>query len=187
MLQATGAVLAGASLSGCLAGGLVGSNDGRTAGDRTKADATVKVGSGGNLSFEPEALTVHPGQTVAWEWRSNNHNIVVEDQPGGADWKGTPGSSSEIYNDGYRYTHTFETVGEYEYFCQPHEAAGMTGSVTVSPEGANGKTTETTTDGKPPATADDLPVEVAPNDEYGFRPGTERPLKVPAGTEVTFV
>ncbi|WP_458205948.1 plastocyanin/azurin family copper-binding protein [Haladaptatus sp. NG-SE-30] len=130
ILKATGATLAGITLAGCLAGGQAGTN-----GDDSEADTTVSVGPDGGLSFEPEDITVTPGITVAWEWHSHNHNIVVEDQPDGADWSGTPGKASKIYNDGYRYVHTFDTLGEYEYVCQPHEAAGMVGTVTVSNDG----------------------------------------------------
>ncbi len=185
MLQATGAMLAGTSLAGCLAGGQIGSKDESKPDEGTKADVTIEVGRGGNLTFTPENVTVHPGQTVAWEWKSDTHNIVVEDQPSDANWEGTPGSRSTLYDTGYRYTHTFETVGEYEYFCQPHNAAGMVGTITVAPpaEETTEKLTETTGE-QPPATEDDLPVEVGSDGNLEFTPDL---LTVPTGTEVTFV
>ncbi len=31
------------------------------------------------------------------------------------------------------YTHTFDVPGTYKYFCQPHEAAGMAGTIVVMP------------------------------------------------------
>jgi plastocyanin len=34
--------------------------------------------------------------------------------------------------EGDDFTHTFETVGEYAYFCIPHERAGMVGTVVVT-------------------------------------------------------
>lgn len=149
-----------------------------------KADVTIAVGHGGNLTFAPENVTVHPDQTVGWEWKSDTHNVAVEDHPDDANWKGTPAPVSKVYDRGYRYTHTFETVGEYEYFCQPHQAAGMVGTVTVSPAVTSGTATETTTDGTPPATKDDLPIEVGPGGSLEFAPDL---LEVSAGTEVTFV
>ncbi|NIS35939.1 MAG: copper-binding protein, partial [Actinobacteria bacterium] len=33
---------------------------------------------------------------------------------------------------GESYQYTFETTGEYEYFCIPHESADMVGTVTVT-------------------------------------------------------
>lgn len=32
---------------------------------------------------------------------------------------------------GQYYTHTFEMTGTHDYFCIPHEAAGMEGSIIV--------------------------------------------------------
>ncbi|MFB6220462.1 MAG: plastocyanin/azurin family copper-binding protein [Halolamina sp.] len=92
---------------------------------------TVAVGPGGSLVFEPEDLTIEAGTTVNWVWESNNHNIVVDSQPEGANWEGTPGDASTTYDTGYEYSHTFETLGTYEYACEPHRSAGMVGSVEV--------------------------------------------------------
>lgn len=38
---------------------------------------------------------------------------------------------------GGTYKHTFKATGEYQYFCIPHEDAGMTGSMTVQKGGAS--------------------------------------------------
>lgn len=97
----------------------------------------VIVGPGGSLVYEPAEITIAPGTTVKWVWESDNHNIVVESAPDGASWEGTDGPPSKTYNTGYEYTHTFETTGTYEYFCQPHKVAGMTGSVIVQEGGAD--------------------------------------------------
>jgi plastocyanin len=46
---------------------------------------TVAVGPGGALVYEPGTdapLEVLPGTTVEFVWESDNHNIVVESQPG---------------------------------------------------------------------------------------------------------
>jgi len=97
----------------------------------------VIVGPGGSLVFEPAELTIAPGTTVNFVWESDNHNIVVESQPDGAGWEGTKGGASKTYNTGHEYSHTFETTGTYEYFCQPHKTAGMVGSITVQEGGAS--------------------------------------------------
>ncbi|WP_135826665.1 plastocyanin/azurin family copper-binding protein [Halorussus ruber] len=97
----------------------------------------VIVGPGGSLVFEPAELTIAPGTTVKFVWESDNHNVVPESQPDGADWQGTEGAPSKTYNTGYEYSHTFETTGTYEYFCQPHKTAGMVGTITVQEGGAS--------------------------------------------------
>lgn len=104
-----------------------------------EAAATVQVGPGGDLVFTPgtdDPLYVAPGETVAFEWDSDGHNIVVDSQPDGANWEGTAGGPSKLYDTGHSYTHTFETTGTYEYFCQPHKSAGMVGTIIVNERGA---------------------------------------------------
>ncbi|WP_227354982.1 plastocyanin/azurin family copper-binding protein [Haladaptatus salinisoli] len=99
---------------------------------------TVKVGPGGNLTFEPSEVTIPPGGTIKWVWESNTHNVVPESQPSGSSWQGSPGAPSKTYDSGYTYSHTFDTPGEYAYFCQPHKSAGMTGTITVGSAGGGG-------------------------------------------------
>ncbi|RLM94538.1 halocyanin [Halobellus sp. Atlit-38R] len=91
---------------------------------------TVMVGPGGSLVFEPgtnEPLQITPGTTVEFVWDSDNHNIVVDSQPEGANWEG----HEPIENTGFTYSHTFETLGAYEYYCVPHQSAGMVGTIEV--------------------------------------------------------
>ncbi|WP_243700381.1 plastocyanin/azurin family copper-binding protein [Halorussus pelagicus] len=96
----------------------------------------VIVGPGGSLVYEPADLTIAPGTTVNFVWESDNHNIVVNSQPDGAGWEGTAGSETKTYNTGHEHSHTFETTGTYEYYCQPHRTAGMKASITVQEGGA---------------------------------------------------
>ena len=93
----------------------------------------VVVGPDGDLVFSPgtdEALQITPGTTVTFTWDSDNHNIVVDSQPDDAGWEG----HEEIENTGFSYEHTFETLGTYEYYCAPHETAGMVASIEVVEE-----------------------------------------------------
>jgi plastocyanin len=92
----------------------------------------VTVGPGGELVFEPDELEITPGTTVEWVWDSNNHNIVVDEQPEGVEWEGTEGGPGTTYDTGHTYEFTFETEGTYEYACEPHRSAGMLGTVVVS-------------------------------------------------------
>lgn len=91
------------------------------------ADATVTVGADGN-HFEPDTLEIEQGDTVAFVWEEGGHNIVVTEQPSDASWDGV----DETQEAGYTHSHTFEVSGDYEYICEPHEAAGMDGSIHVA-------------------------------------------------------
>jgi plastocyanin len=122
----------------------------RTAGGATAATAAaastagtaaaqsskeVIVGPGGSLVYEPAELYVSPGTTVNFVWESDNHNIVVESQPEAANWEGTEGDASALYNEGHEYSFTFEEMGEYQYYCAPHRSSGMVGTVIVNESG----------------------------------------------------
>jgi plastocyanin len=98
------------------------------------------------VAFEPAELTVSVDDTVAWEWAAGEaHNVVAygDEIPEGATYWASGGFESEeaartgwengegAVQDGQSYVHTFETAGEHAYFCVPHEAAGMEGTVVV--------------------------------------------------------
>jgi plastocyanin len=88
---------------------------------------TVTVGDGGFI-FSPSSLTIQPGDTVKWTWSASGHSST----------SGTPGSPTGIWNSGIlnqmaTFTHTFNSVGSFPYFCSPHGACcGMTGTITVA-------------------------------------------------------
>lgn len=87
-----------------------------------------------DFAFEPgteSPLTIPPGTTVQFVWETDNHNIIVESQPDDANWEG----HETIENSGFETEHTFDVVGDYEFFCQPHEGLGMVGTIVVE-EGA---------------------------------------------------
>ena len=98
------------------------------------------------VAFEPEELTIQQGDTVAWKHAAGEpHNVVAYEGeiPEDAEYWASGGFESEAaaregwekgngaVQSGQSYVHTFETTGTHEYFCVPHEAAGMVGSVTV--------------------------------------------------------
>ena len=94
----------------------------------------VVVGPGGDLVFDPESLTIAPGDTVHWVWDSDNHNVVPESSPDEAEWEGHP----DVVDAGAEYEHTFEVEGTYEYVCEPHVSAGMVGEIEVAEGGGGG-------------------------------------------------
>ncbi|MFC4549421.1 MULTISPECIES: plastocyanin/azurin family copper-binding protein [Halorussus] len=126
-----------AAAGGAAAAGAAGTAAAQETSGGGGGTKTVVVGPGGSLKFEPADLTIAPGTTVKWTWESDNHNVVPESVPDGASWEGTKGAPSKTYNTGHTYTHTFDSTGTYEYFCQPHKTAGMTGSITVQEGGAS--------------------------------------------------
>ena len=98
------------------------------------------------VAFEPAELTVEQGDTVAWKHAAGEpHNVVAyaDELPDGATYWASGGFESEdaaregwengqgAVQSGQSYVRTFETAGEHEYFCVPHEAAGMVGTVVV--------------------------------------------------------
>ncbi|WP_144901720.1 plastocyanin/azurin family copper-binding protein [Halobellus captivus] len=114
---------------------------GAAAGQEGGGSEQVLVGPDGSLVFTPgtdEPLEILPGTTVEFVWESDNHNIVVENQPEDANWEG----SESLENTGFTYEYTFETLGTYEYYCEPHQVSGMEATIDVveeisTPEPAN--------------------------------------------------
>lgn len=113
------------------------------------ADATVTVGPGGSLVFDPETLEVPVGATVEFVWDSGGHTVTVESQPDGANWEATGQSTKSA---GFTHTHTFDVAGQYDYYCLPHRGAGMVGSVVVGDAMGTG-----TASAEPTATPTDSP------------------------------
>jgi plastocyanin len=107
------------------------------------ADHVVKMQA---VAFEPKELTVTVGDTVAFEHAAGEaHNVVAyEDEiPEDATYWASGGFDSQeaaeagwdegegAVQSGQSYVHTFETTGSHGYYCVPHEAAGMVGTVVV--------------------------------------------------------
>ena len=102
---------------------------GETATPPPDPDQRVAVGEG--LNFDPDSFEISVGETVLWEWVGNGHNISYDDGdvPAGTAWDG---DDEDFYGEGHVHFFTFETPGEYDYYCQPHQTSGMTGSFTVT-------------------------------------------------------
>ena len=101
-----------------------------------------------DLKFVPAELTIAPGTTVVWEnVGSIVHSVTAyEDEiPDEASYFTSGGFDAEqparsAYPDssiegGGTYEYTFDTEGTFDYFCIPHETAGMTGSISVQQGG----------------------------------------------------
>ena len=104
-----------------------------TTDERGSDSVTIQVGAsgnGGSFAYAPTAVWVDPGTTVTFEWASDTHNVVVEDQPDGAGWSG----HETVENTGFSFDHTFEAGGIYTYYCEPHLGLGMKGAIAVGDE-----------------------------------------------------
>ena len=96
-------------------------------------DSSLCVLRAGALVFEPASVTISKGDTVTW---TNNagfpHNIVFDEDaiPAGANAEAL---SHEDYLNapGETATSKFDVAGEYSYYCEPHQGAGMQGKVIV--------------------------------------------------------
>jgi plastocyanin len=105
--------------------------------------------------FDQANITVEPGTTVTWvQSGDNSHTTTSYDGlwDSGMIEGGTDGT----------FSFTFEEPGTYDYFCIPHEALGMVGTVTVSGGTATASPTGTGT-----ATATASPTATALSDTGG--------------------
>jgi plastocyanin len=86
----------------------------------------VVMGAGGNLVFEPNDITISAGDTLHFVNEAlPPHNIIVEARPdlSREALLFAPGESQDV---------VFADAGDYNFFCGPHQGAGMTGVVHVN-------------------------------------------------------
>lgn len=98
------------------------------------------------LVFLPDRLHIQPGETVRWviqsgghsttSYHPKNHNLYRTRIPEG----GQPWDSGVLFDRGDGFEQTFTVPGVYQYYCIPHEGAGMVGAIVVG-EAAAGPAT----------------------------------------------
>ena len=87
--------------------------------------ADIQMGSGGNLVFEPNEVTVNAGDTVTFvNGDLPPHNIVFLDHP-------ELSHPDLAFMSGEKFPVTFTEAGNYEFQCEPHAGAGMKGVIDV--------------------------------------------------------
>ena len=138
-LRAGGLTFAGMALPSVLgARHFVGRPGARVAEVRMRSDAT-----GGRVWFDPIGLRVSPGTTVRWVLDANVHSTTAYHPnngnyapriPRGAD----PWDSSLMTEPGQTFAWRLDVPGVYDYYCIPHELAGMVGRIVVVADGARG-------------------------------------------------
>jgi plastocyanin len=86
----------------------------------------VVMGAGGNLVFEPNDITISAGDTLHFVNEAlPPHNIIVEARP-------DLSRESLLFAPGETQDVVFADAGDYNFFCGPHQGAGMTGVVHVN-------------------------------------------------------
>ncbi|NYT64056.1 hypothetical protein H0A66_17195 [Alcaligenaceae bacterium] len=98
---------------------------------------------GTKVGFDPIGLFVEPGQTVRWVLDSSVHTTTAY-HPNNAGHSlripeaATPWDSGYLINPNDHFDVVFTIEGVYDYFCTPHEMAGMVGRIVVGRPGGPG-------------------------------------------------
>lgn len=90
----------------------------------TAAAATVDVGVGPGLTFDPASVTIVAGDTVRWIF-SGFHTTTSDTTTGPEVW------DSGILSSG-SFSHTFTTAGDYPYYCAVHSTPASLGGTAMN-------------------------------------------------------
>jgi plastocyanin len=118
---------------------------------------------GAHVWFDPIGLYVEPGTTLRWVVRENVHTTTAyhpknDHHPLRIPERAAPWDSGYLVNPGDHFEVRLTTPGVYDYYCVPHEAAGMVGRIVVGSA---------------------LGPGAQPFDYWTGRPGTEHWRRVP--------
>jgi len=104
---------------------------------QSDAGPAAVVGMTNTMAYTADTVRVEVGETVRWENSSDVMHTVTAD-PAEAfkdDSVRLPEGASTFHSGNLdpaeTFEHTFEVAGTYRYFCVPHEAVGMRGTVIV--------------------------------------------------------
>jgi plastocyanin len=86
--------------------------------------------------FDPIGVYVEPGRTVRWVVHSNVHTTTAYHPKNDhhslrIPERAQPWDSRFLVNPGNHFEVTLTVPGVYDYFCAPHESAGMVGRIVV--------------------------------------------------------
>lgn len=113
-------------------------------GDPTgTADVAVNTTEDGEAHFNPHVTRVEERGTVTWVLESGSHTATAyhpgNDEPRLVPEETDAWDSGLLADEGETFEHTFGAPGVYHYYCVPHEAGGMIGSVIVGEPDAHGQ------------------------------------------------
>jgi plastocyanin len=91
---------------------------------------------GSRVWFDPIGLYVDPGTTVRWIVRENVHATTAyhprnDHHPLRIPESAAPWDSGFLVNPGDHFDVMLTVPGVYDYYCMPHEVAGMVGRIVV--------------------------------------------------------
>lgn len=89
--------------------------------------------------FEPDKLTIQPGDTVTFvNAQDDTHDVMFDVVPKAVTEAMIMGPIME--KEGQKWAYTFTVPGTYHFHCHPHEANGMQGTFIVGQESSPGET-----------------------------------------------
>ena len=106
------------------------------AGSAHAANFRVQVGGSAGLAFNPQTVTIQPGDTVTFANLGGFHNVFADNGAfrcaRGCDGDGRGGNGTPS-GTAWQATVAFPNTGRFGYFCEPHGAPGqgMFGTVIV--------------------------------------------------------
>jgi plastocyanin len=98
----------------------------------------------GKTYFDPAGVHIAPGDTVRWIQMSGFHSVTAYHPKNANHELRIPESAQPWDSDilqaqsprqGSTFEHVFTVPGVYDYFCTPHEMAGMVGRIVVGEPG----------------------------------------------------
>jgi len=123
--------------------------------------------NGAEVWFHPRGLLVPLGQTVRWINRDqgNVHTSTAYHPDNGGKPLRIPNAAKPWNSDyllpGKAFSYTFEVPGVYDYFCIPHEHAGMVARIIVQAPEANAAILRQATDTSLPQAAREAFIDIS--------------------------
>ncbi len=111
---------------------------------RTFEVRAIMSKDGSQVYFDPVGLHIEPGDTVRWVQVNGYHSVSAYAPANGNHELRIPRAAlawdsgillGEYPAKGSTFEHSFSVRGVYDYFCEPHEAAGMVGRIVVGEPG----------------------------------------------------
>ena len=84
-----------------------------------------------NTSFSPASATIVVGDSITWRWAGGSHSVTQGTTPDASQ------DPTRLFDSGVKSSGTFgyrfTSAGTVPYFCRPHFASGMKGTIKVNP------------------------------------------------------
>lgn len=97
------------------------------------AGAAIVTITVANFSFTPNDITIGQHDTVHWVWANGCHTVTS----GVDNFDPNAGNlfNATLCAPGTSFDYTFDTPGDFQFFCSPHVSSGMTGVIRVATTG----------------------------------------------------